>query len=533
MLGSDVTLTTTTADPVGGTITFNSTVGGSGFNLTTATAVNGGNTVFGVASGSTTSPINSLITSVNGETIFYAPSFTTTGNQTYQNPVVVQRITSPAILGLTLSSTGGSIDFEKTLTTAGPVARDVTVTTGTAAGESVTFGGAVGGTADTADASSLNSLTVTSPTINIDGGTVNTASTVPRTVPDANGDGVQTYNGTVLLGEDTTFVGTTVAASGDFNAQNHSVTLTLSGVVTVPLGNFLNVDNFTSNGTGGTDIAGSFLTAGFQHYENAVTLTGDATVTAGTVAGQDSIRFDSTLYSPGAYNLTLSTGGPIVFTGVVGGTVSTVAGPLGSLTTTGGGTNFLNGGAVTTNGDQTYGGPVVLGPTTDQTMLTSNSGATISFGTATTAETVNGNLPGVQALTTDTSGAVFYYGAVGTTPLASLTANGTGTTNINGGAITTTGGGQSYAGPVEFNTAVTTTLSDTTTGNLYFGSTVNNSVAGTPTETFSTGGNITFNNTVGSAGALAISPPRPAARSLSMAGRSTPPAARPIRTSIP
>ncbi len=483
-LGSNGMLTTTGTDAVASAISFNSTVGGA-FALTTVTS--GGNTVFGANSGSVTgSLLTGLTTSANGTTIFNNAALTTNGTQTYHGPVVVQSATR--VLSLTAST--GSMVFDQTLNSTAANSTDLTLTT-SAAGSSVTFTGAVGGGITAPSAVALNSLTVNSPTIRINGGVVNTASTNPRGIPSI--DGTQTYHGTVLLGTNTTFVGTALVATGIIDAQNHDLTLTLSRLASVPLAGIINLHNFTSNGTGGTNITGNFSTTGFQHYDNFVTISGPATLTAGVVAGQDSISFSSTVDSAGHFALSLNTSGPIRFKGAVGNT-----GPLGSLTTLGSGTTFLDGGAVTTVGSQTFAAPVVLGAADGQTTLTSLGGGTIRF-----SATLDGAAAGAQALITDTTGAVEYDQAVGGSgALQSLTANNTGTTNINGGSVTTAGGGQNYNGPVAINTAAATTLSDNTTGNLIFGATLDNFVAGTPTLTLRTGGDITFTGQVGSVGTL-------------------------------
>ncbi len=498
-LGANVALTTTNPDPAAGAVTFGSTLGGAGFNLTTATQ--GGNTVFGLGSGAAAAPINNLTTSVNGSTIFNNAAFTTAGTQTYQGPVVVQSAAAgTGATGLTLTSTGGSIAFNKTLVSAGAPASNLTVTTGNAAGEAVTFGGAVGGGLAPLNASALNTLTVTSPTIHIDGGSVNTL-------------GAQNYTGGVLLGTDTTFVGSTVTVNGTgnvVNAQTHDLTLTLSSLVTIPLGNrFTNIHNFTSNGAGGTAIAtnspAAFTTTGYQHYDNPTTLTANSTLNAGPGGfefGSNPGGTPFTLSSPGtAFALTLHTTGPVAFNGGVGGGGA----PLAALTiTTGAGMISLNGGAITTTGGQSYGGAVVLGAPGGPTTLTSTSGGEIDFLFA-----VNGLTPNTRQLTTSTSNAVVYSGPVGNlAALNQLNALGTGTTKINGGSVTTFAGGQFYQGPVTVG-AANTVLQDTATGGLgalNFVSTLDNTASGTPTLTLSTGGTTTFGGAVGS-GAVAGSGP--------------------------
>ena len=401
--------------------------------------------------------------------------------------------------GLTAST--GNILFDQTLGSTAANSTDLTVTT-SAAGSSVTFTGAVGGGVASPSATALNSLTVNSPTIHIDGGVVNTASTNPRGLPGV--DGTQTYNGVVLLGMSTTLVGASVTNTGVINAQGNDLTLTLSGLTSVPLAGIVNVHDFTSNGTGGTNITGDFQTTGFQHYDNFVTLSGPATLTAGVVAGQDSIFFGSTINSAGHFALTLNTSGPITFAGTVGATDA-----LGSLATLGTGMTFLDGSIVRTVGSQTYAGPVVLGPTGDQTTLTSTDGGAIQF-----SSTVDGNVAGVQALTTSTTGNQTFSGLVGSTaPLSGLT-TGTGAT-IFDMAVGTALAGVRVQGNVMTGGAVTfdeagsslTHPSVLTLGNgaqTYGGTvtllgavTVLNSASTEPaTGTFHGGGTITFDGNI-------------------------------------
>lgn len=131
----------------------------------------------------------------------------------------------------------------------------------------------------------------------------------------------------------------------------------------------------------------------------------------------------------------------------------------------------------------------------------------VSFATAltltgaTTATSINGTVAftstvdGAQALTTN--GATTFGGTVGgTSPLTSLTVNGTSA--INGGAITTTGA-QSYTGAVTLGG--TTTLSSTGGGAISFSSTVD-SDATARALTVNTAGTTMFGGLVGDTNAL-------------------------------
>src|SRR5205823_10492131 len=77
-------------------------------------------------------------------------------------------------------------------------------------------------------------------------------------------------------------------------------------------------------------------------------------------------------------------------------------------------------------------------------------------GPITLASTVNG----AQALTVNTAGVTTFGGAVGgTTALASLTTDAAGSTDLNGGAVTTTGS-QTYNDQVLLGADTTLTSTD-------------------------------------------------------------------------
>ena len=80
---------------------------------------------------------------------------------------------------------------------------------------------------------------------------------------------------------------------------------------------------------------------------------------------------------------------------------------------------------------------------TQAATLSSTGNAAITFAATT------GTISGGQALTVTTGGIETFGGGVGSpTPLASLTTNGGGTTQISGGSVTTSGN-QSYVNAVK------------------------------------------------------------------------------------
>src|SRR5262249_58468410 len=88
-----------------------------------------------------------------------------------------------------------------------------------------------------------------------------------------------------------------------------------------------------------------------------------------------------------------------------GGAVGDNGQRLASLTSNAGGTTAINGGSVTTTGDQTYSEAVTLDAAADSTTLT---GVNISF-----AATVRSTTDGQENLTVSGSGLTTFGGAVG------------------------------------------------------------------------------------------------------------------------
>jgi hypothetical protein len=161
---------------------------------------------------------------------------------------------------------------------------------------------------------------------------------------------------------------------------------------------------------------------------------------------------------------------------------------LTSLTTDTAGTTQVNGGAVTTTGLQDYKDPVTMGGALATAAYTSTGNGAITF-----EQTLNG----AKATTVTTGGVTTFGGAVGgTTALTSLTTDAAGTTQVNGGAVTTTGL-QDYKDPVTMG-AATTGYTSTGNGAITFEQTLNGASATTVT----TGGTTTFGGAVGGGTAL-------------------------------
>ncbi len=188
--------------------------------------------------------------------------------------------------------------------------------------------------------------------------------------------------------------------------------------------------NTTSGGTSTISFGGvallngaSITTSGTQHYAGAVTVGADTTLTT----THSPVIFDSAI--SGAHNLTIAAGnGAVTLNGVVTG--------LTNLTVTG--LTAINA-DVTIAGAQVYNSAVTLGGSGVRSLTSTNS--PISF-----ADVVN-SLDGSQGLSLNAgSGSITFSDVVGgSSSLASLVSNGSGSVAVDGGAVTTSGN-QSYMG---------------------------------------------------------------------------------------
>ena len=271
----------------------------------------------------------------------------------------------------------------------------------------------------------LTSLTVTGLT-NINSGIKTTAN--------------QTYNNAVTLTSDS------ILDSSGGNGNIHFVS-TINGAHALTLTSGTGTDTF-SGIVGGTALSsladtashidlngGSIATTGNQTYTGAVLLGADTTLDSSGSNGN--IHFTSTV--DGGHSLTLTSGtGTDTFSGAVGTTA------LSSLADTASHID-LNGSSVTTTGNQTYSGAVLLG--TDTTLDSSGSNGNIHF---------TSTVDGTHALTlTSGTGADTFSGAVG------------GGTPLTGLSIAA-GGGIAFDGNVNAATILANTIADST-GNITIG----------------------------------------------------------------
>jgi hypothetical protein len=282
-----------------------------------------------------------------------------------------------------------------------------------------------------------------------------------------------------------------VTANGNVNiGANNTLNATTAGTEGLTVGG-----NLTANGPIGAATALGFLSvtgtstlsatpiktingvgSGNQTYSSGVTLGATLALSSGTGTIQFSSTVDAT--TPGVQGLSITSTGSTTFSGAVGATA------LNSFSS-GVGTTKINGGSLRTSGTQTFNGPVTLG---------------VSLATLTSvnqAITFSGTVDGPQGLAISTGGTTTFTGAVGTTALASFS-SGSGTTQINGGLLQTTGS-QTYNGPV---TLGATTALTTTNGAVSFGATATVNGNFDLTVATTTAGTVSFGGAVGGTAAL-------------------------------
>ena len=228
------------------------------------------------------------------------------------------------------------------------------------------------------------------------------------------------------------------------------------------------------------DVNGNVTTGGTQTYTGPVVIGCNDTLTT----TNSTVTFTSTVddASSNTHALTVNAGsGLITFGGVVGGNAK-----LASLAATSS-TDIDVNGNVTTGGTQTYTGPVIIGA--NDTLTTTNSAVDFT-------STVDDASSNTHALTVSAGSGLITFGGIvgGSAKLASLAATSSTDIDINGNV--TTGGTQTYTGPVVLGANDTLT---TTNAAVDFTSTVD----GTHTLTIAQGSGLTtFGGNVGGGTAL-------------------------------
>ena len=373
--------------------------------------------------------------------ILLAGSVTTSGSQTYLDPVVLSADT-------TLTSSGGSIHVAGTIdgTTLGSQSLTLSAPAGNIALDSVVGGKvALDNFTLTANTATLPSIFTTgSQTVAVSSGTLEGTHTFSSTF---------TASGELVLIGDTTLIDTT---SGDIN-----IGMGITGAHALTIDDTVG----TVRLTGGTDAAnpltslsitaqsimlgGAITTTGVQSYTGPLTLASNAMLDA---TGQ--ITLAGTIDGP--HTLILASSGGLVISGAIGAVTAltgfSASGPITAATlNVTAGTIAL--GNVTTTGAQSYTGATTLDGTYGASSFAETGAVVLGGATSITASagnvTFGGTVDGAQSLAlTDTTGTVGVAGLVGgKTALSSLTINAA---TISVGSVTTTGA-QTYDGAMTFN----------------------------------------------------------------------------------
>jgi mucin-19 len=369
-----------------------------------------------------------------------------------------------------------------------------------------------------ASAANLVSLIITSDSDNndasgssqifLDDSNLATATAIVVTTTGAGGAGVQTYNGDLVLNQNTTLTSTMQAPitfNGWINSDGPGTPRQLdvnTGAITAfnggmvgninPLEHLLTDNDAAADGlTAGekTQLTGIFITTDFQRFNDKVELTGDV---VNTSTGNGNIDYLNTVDgdADGTRSLTLNTGGVTILNGAIG---------LGENNT------FDNGGddrrlvSLITNDD----GAAANGPAGERTQIgavfIALSGSTATFndpviltanltiheagaGHVTFATTVDtdGTAWTLDVVTTGGGDTIFNGAVGGISLLGALTTDtagaGNGRTFINGGSVTTSGT-QTYNDAViigELGGATTTLTSGSLAGvnGVWFANTV-------------------------------------------------------------
>lgn len=381
--GGPISASLVTSISVSGNGTFNNTIDLQGVTNTTFAA------------------LQSLL--INGgagaDSIVLGSVIATTGSQLYLSPVVLQA-------SVTLNAGVGSVTFGSTIDAATAGAPGLAInTSGT-----TTFNGRVGALAalaslatDAGGSTTLNAGQVTTS------GSAGIAFSDPVTLA---------ANTTASAGTGGITFGAVV--DGAFSLATNSTGLTkFAGA----LGAVTPLTAVSTNAGGSTLLSGGSIfttSAAGIAFGDAVSLVANTNLSA--VAGP--ITFGGAV--DGGFGLTTSTTGQTTFTGAVGATATLVS------VSTGSGSTLVSGGVINTNGaaGQSFSGAVTLGANA----LFSTAAGPVAFG-----GTLNAATAGAQGATINSTGLTSIAGAVGgVAALSFLTTNSGGSTQLNGGAATTT-----------------------------------------------------------------------------------------------
>lgn len=471
--GGPVTLRTNSTLS-GHNITFNGTVDSSlatGDRSLTVNTSNNGVTRFNAAVGGS-SPLASLTTNIDGTTIVGGGSVVTSGDQTYNEKVI---LTDNA------SFSGNDITFNDTVDS-DSTPRSLTVDS---TGGGVTlFTGALGGSSILA---SVN--TNSDGTTRINGGSV-------------KAQGVIAFNDATLLGADTTLDGQSIAFGGTLNSDVNTrnlVALTHNNGATTfngAVGNATPIRSIATNADGITQFFGSTIrTTGNQTYHDPVQLGANMTLTGANVTFLSTI--DSTaLLLDKSLTVNVTGSGVTTFRGAVGS-----ANALSSLTTDANGTTRVGANITTSGGGVTLGDNVRLFG--DVTITDTGSGG-LAFGGTIDSEGTGRALSLFNSATSNATAAsptlsrITFAGNIGShLALSSLRVGPDRQTNPNAATI---GAGLNSTGGAVSNYA----LSISTTGDFTMGAGQKFTVVGGLT--INAGGTATLGD-ISTLGNLAVNAP--------------------------
>lgn len=480
----------------GGDVTFNGKVD-SETGETNSLAVNtNGNTVFNGSVGNS-QLLSSVTTDAAGKTVINTSSIKTTGNQTYNDDVVIAQNT---VLTAGVGSATGDVKFDKTVNSEANENNSLTVN----ADGATTFNGQVGNAAN----GQLGSLTTDAAGLTV----INT--NVVKTAKN------QTYSDDVVVGENTTLTaGIGNTGNVTFNktvnsaaSENKALTVNANGTTAFngQVGGTNELASLTTDAAGNTVINTTAVnTSGDQTYNDAVTVSRSATLTSG-----NDVKFDSTVDVSDARNLTVNAANNITANAAitsnhalgVGGNLTLNAGNALQTTTlqSGGGDIKLNGSTINTgninssgNGFLENGGNVTADATGDITLgaVSANGSANSGKdGGNVTVASSNGN---IAVGNIESKGAAapqvfgIRVGSGGNGGDVTLTANATDKT-VTIQNITTTGGANGLLGLPSQGGNVTINGDTRLNGDVVI------NASGTNPFSLNNGGDVAFNGKVDS-----------------------------------
>ncbi|MFM5914122.1 MAG: filamentous hemagglutinin N-terminal domain-containing protein, partial [Chakrabartia godavariana] len=353
---------------------------------------------------------------------------TTSGDIAFASAV---ELTGPVVA--TASASTSTISFASTINSSTTDARNLTLS----AGQDILLSGALGGT-NKLGALALSAAGVTrlSGAVTATSVTSDAAGSIELFANVTTTGGTQSYADELHLKANVTLAGTTISV-GKVVGETNALTITGNAQLGATGGSdtLAGLTTLSISGTS-TLNAASVTSSGAQTFTGAVTLARAVSLVG---AG---ISFVSTI--DGAKALSITDTGATTFGAAVGGTTV-----LTSLSVDGGGTTKINGGAISTSGDQTYSNAVELGAATSLT------GSTVSF---------------LNALTGGSGASAYGLTVVGNAVLGDATGYGsenislgslsiTGNTTLNVQSVTTTGA-QLFDGNVLFSADSSLTTSN-------------------------------------------------------------------------